>query len=176
MPDFSLSPSRLAECRRTRLSCSTLICGCCWASCSACQPSLPPCNLPSSSRACRISTHGCVDLRLAVVSPFVDRRHGTERALAELLERLARKEHCEIHLYAQRVEGLALTPASVPATQDSGAIIWHKVPSIPGPHLLQFVVWFFLNSFCRAWDRRVHGLRFDSVVSPGINCLDARVV
>jgi len=115
-------------------------------------------------------------LRLAVVSPFVDRRHGTERALAELLERLARKEHCEIHLYAQRVEGLALTPGGVPGSQDSGAITWHRVLSIPGPHLLQFFVWFLLNSFCRAWDRRVHGLRFDSVVSPGINCLDARVV
>ena len=115
-------------------------------------------------------------MRLAVVSPFVDRRHGTERALAELLERLARKEHCEIHLYAQRVEGLALTHAGVPSSQPSGAIIWHEVPSIPGPHLLQFFVWLFLNSICRAWDRRVHGLRFDSVVSPGINCLDAQVV
>jgi hypothetical protein len=38
------------------------------------------------------------------VSPFVDRRHGTERALAELLERLARDYGCEIHLYAQRIE------------------------------------------------------------------------
>jgi len=115
-------------------------------------------------------------LRLAVVSPFVDRRHGTERALAELLERLARKEHCEIHLYAQRVEGLALDQPGLSYSRDSGAIIWHKVPSVPGPHLLQFLAWLFLNSTCRAWDRRVHGLRFDLVVSPGINCLDADVV
>jgi glycosyltransferase involved in cell wall biosynthesis len=115
-------------------------------------------------------------LRLAVVSPFVDRRHGTERALAESLERLARKEHCEIHLYAQRVEALVLDQAGVAHAQESGAIIWHKVPSIPGPHLVQFLAWLFLNSISRAWDRWVHGLRFDLVLSPGINCLDADVV
>jgi glycosyltransferase involved in cell wall biosynthesis len=115
-------------------------------------------------------------LRLAVVSPFVDRSHGTERALAELLERLARKEHCEIHLYAQRVEDLALDMTGNAHVQESGAIMWHKVPSIRGPHLLQFLSWLFLNSFCRAWDRRFRGFRFDLVVSPGINCLDADVV
>jgi len=115
-------------------------------------------------------------LRLAVVSPFVDRRHGTERALAELLERLTRDEHCEIHLYSQRVEGLAIAQPAVARPQGSGAILWHKVPAIPGPHLLQFLAWLFLNSLHRAWDRRVRGLRFDLVLSPGINCLDADVV
>lgn len=115
-------------------------------------------------------------MRLAVVSPFVDRRHGTERALAELLDRLAHKEHCEIHLYAQRVEDFSLDQTPISYAQDSGEIIWHKVPSIPGPHFLQFLVWLFLNSFFRAWDRWVHGVRFDLVVSPGINCLDADVV
>jgi glycosyltransferase involved in cell wall biosynthesis len=120
--------------------------------------------------------HGCADLRLAVVSPFVDRRHGTERALAELLERLARQEHCEIHLYAQRVEGLALAQSRVANSQYSGAIIWHKVPAIPGPHLLKFLAWLFLNSICRARDRWIRGVRFDLVLSPGINCLDADVV
>ena len=34
----------------------------------------------------------------------MDRRHGTERALSELLERLAHKYKCEVHLYSQRVE------------------------------------------------------------------------
>jgi glycosyltransferase involved in cell wall biosynthesis len=115
-------------------------------------------------------------LRLAVVSPFVDRCHGTERALAEVLECLARKEDCEIHLYAQRVEGLSLVEPGAAGSQDSGAIIWHKVPSIPGPYLMQFLAWLFLNSFCRAWDRWIHGLRFDHVLSPGINCMDADVV
>jgi UDP-glucose:(heptosyl)LPS alpha-1,3-glucosyltransferase len=115
-------------------------------------------------------------LRLAVVSPFIDRRHGTERALAELLERLARTEHCEVHLYAQRVEDLALDQPGVRRAQGSGGIFWHKVPSTPGPHLSKFILWLFLNSVCRAWDRRVHGLHFDLVLSPGINCFDADVI
>ncbi len=115
-------------------------------------------------------------MRIAVVSPFVDRRHGTERALAELLERLARDGRCEIHLYAQRVEDLALDRPAAPRGKGSGAIVWHKVPSIPGPHLLQFLSWLLLNSFCRRWDRWVHGVRYDLVLSPGINCLEADVV
>ncbi len=115
-------------------------------------------------------------MRLAVVSPFVDRRHGTERALAELLERLAGQHHCEIHLYAQHVEGLALAQTGAAPPHQSGSILWHRVPSVPGPHLLQFIAWLFLNSFCRAWDGMVHGLRFDLVLSPGINCLDADVI
>jgi UDP-glucose:(heptosyl)LPS alpha-1,3-glucosyltransferase len=120
--------------------------------------------------------YGCSDLRLAVVSPDVDRRHGTERALAEVLERLAGKNHCEIHLYAQRVEDLRATQPRGPRSHDAGAIIWHRVPSIPGPHLLQFLAWLLLNWACRAWDRWVHRLRFNLVLSPGINCLDADVV
>lgn len=114
-------------------------------------------------------------MRLAVVSPFVDRRHGTERALAELLERLARDYYCQIHLYAQRVEDLALGESPSPKGQQ-GSITWHKVPAIPGPHLVQFLFWLFANAFCRWWDRCAHGLQVDLVFSPGINCLDADVV
>jgi UDP-glucose:(heptosyl)LPS alpha-1,3-glucosyltransferase len=113
-------------------------------------------------------------LRLAVVSPFVDHRHGTERALAELLERLARNGQCEIHLYAQRVEDISFDRSAT--TDRMGTIVWHKVPAIPGPHLLQFVSWLFLNLFCRTWDRWVHGVRCDLIFSPGINCLDADVI
>jgi UDP-glucose:(heptosyl)LPS alpha-1,3-glucosyltransferase len=115
-------------------------------------------------------------LRLAVVSPFVDRRHGTERALAELLERLARTYRCEIHLYAQRAEDLALENGHSDSSSESGAIFWHKVPSVSGPQLLQFSCWMLLNSLCRTWDRLVHGIRFDLILSPGINCLDADMV
>lgn len=113
-------------------------------------------------------------MRLAVVSPFVDRRHGTERALVELLERLARDYGCEIHLYSQRVEDLILGPSSDHGGAQ-GSIIWHRVPSIPGPHLLQFLFWLFLNARARRRDRS-HGLHFDFVLSPGINCFSADVI
>jgi glycosyltransferase involved in cell wall biosynthesis len=115
-------------------------------------------------------------LRLAVVSPFVDRRHGTERALAELLERLARDYHCEIHLFAQRVEDLAVTNSKTPVARESGRIVWHKVPSLPAPHLVKFLGWMAANGFLRRWHRIFHGLSFDLVLSPGINCLNADVI
>ena len=115
-------------------------------------------------------------MRVAVVSPFVDRRHGTERALAELLERLARNYGCEIHLYAQRVEGLALSDRNAARSSESGAIFWHKVPSIPGPHVVQFLAWIFFNGLLRRIDTSLRGWSFDLVLSPGINCLHANVV
>jgi glycosyltransferase involved in cell wall biosynthesis len=65
-------------------------------------------------------------LRLAVVTPFIDRQHGTERALAELLDRLRRDYACEIHLYAERVADLSVIsppdrkPAIPPAIHNEG--------------------------------------------------------
>jgi UDP-glucose:(heptosyl)LPS alpha-1,3-glucosyltransferase len=115
-------------------------------------------------------------LRLAVVSPFVDRRHGTERALAELLDRLARTYQCEIHLYAEQVEDLAWHDRRAAPTGEKGAIFWHKVPALPGPLLTRFSLWIFLNSLLRWYHRIFRGLSFDLVLSPGINCLDADVV
>ena len=115
-------------------------------------------------------------MRLAVVSPFVDRRHGTERALAELLERLARTYHCEIHLYANRVEDLPVSHTGGVLPPGTGGIFWHKVPSVPGPHLLQFFCWFYLNRLWRWAHAFSRGTSFDLVLSPGINCLDADVV
>jgi glycosyltransferase involved in cell wall biosynthesis len=115
-------------------------------------------------------------LRLAVVSPFVDRRHGTERALSELLERLARDYGCEIHLYSQRVEDLPVNDPPSARSAESGVILWHKVPSVRGPHLAQFLAWMFLNGFLRKWHEFFGGARYDLVLSPGINCLHPDVV
>jgi len=115
-------------------------------------------------------------LRLAVVSPFVDRRHGTERALAELVERLAGKYRCEVHLYAQRVEDLAITSGRGAGAASCGAISWHRVPCLPGPPVLQFIAWVFVNRAVRRWDAAFHSLTFDLVLSPGINCFDADVI
>jgi glycosyltransferase involved in cell wall biosynthesis len=115
-------------------------------------------------------------LRIAVVSPFVDRRHGTERALAELLERLARDYGCEIHLYAQRVEDLSISDPRAARSKESGVIFWHKVPSIPCPHVAQFLAWMFLNGFLRWWHTAFGRASYDFVLSPGINCLHPDVV
>lgn len=115
-------------------------------------------------------------MRLAVVSPFVDRRHGTERAIAELLERLARDYQCEIHLYSQRVEDLAVTAPPSRRNASRGYIYWHKVPRIPGPHLLSFLGWVCLNGLYRKWETWFGSGRCDLLLSPGINCLHPDVV
>ncbi len=101
--------------------------------------------------------------RLAVVSPFVDRHHGTERYVAEWVSRLA--DQFEIHVYSQSVEGL-----------DSSRISWHKISKLPGPHILNYLWWFTCNQLRRRWDARFAGLRYDLTFSPGINCLDADVI
>jgi UDP-glucose:(heptosyl)LPS alpha-1,3-glucosyltransferase len=101
--------------------------------------------------------------RVAVVSPFIDKRHGTERHLAEWLPRLANRY--EIHLYSQRVEDM-----------DLSNIVFHPIPRIPGPHLFNYLWLFAANHFCRWRDRRFRGLIYDLLFTPGINCLDADVI
>jgi glycosyltransferase involved in cell wall biosynthesis len=116
-------------------------------------------------------------MRLTVVSPFLDRLHGTELCIIEQIERLASRHSWEIHLYSQSVKdvrGLQLVTDLVADSQDS--IFWHRVPALPGPHLLNYLWWFFANHWQRWRDRRSGRVRPDLVYSPGINCLDADVI
>ena len=79
--------------------------------------------------------------RIAVVTPFLYKRHGTERCVAEQVERLVAEYGYEVHVYSERVE-------------DVGApITWHRVPTFPGPHLFRYVWWFLANHLWRWWDR-----------------------
>jgi UDP-glucose:(heptosyl)LPS alpha-1,3-glucosyltransferase len=98
-----------------------------------------------------------------VVSPFIDKRHGTERGLVEWLTRL--ESDYDIHLYSQRVEDM-----------DLPTFTWHRIPTLPGPHLVNYLWWFAANHFYRWRDRRFHGLGFDLVFTPGVNCFDADVI
>jgi UDP-glucose:(heptosyl)LPS alpha-1,3-glucosyltransferase len=100
--------------------------------------------------------------RIAVVSPFVDKQHATERCVAEQLERLS--GNYEFHVYSTRVADL-----------DLGRIIWHRIPSIPGPYLFKYV-WFFCANHLWRWFGQVSGIDFDLTYSPGINCLDANLI
>jgi UDP-glucose:(heptosyl)LPS alpha-1,3-glucosyltransferase len=115
-------------------------------------------------------------LRIAVLSPFVDRRHGTERSLAEILQGLAERHGHEIHLYSQRVADLQVTPFDNRAQTSSLRIFWHRVPSIPAPHLFAFLFWILANRLCRLRDRWLHHLHYDAVFSPGINATDADLI
>jgi len=113
-------------------------------------------------------------LRVAVVSPFLDRRHGTERCIVEQVERFAAQQGAEIHLYSQRVDDLANV---VPYPDCSpGHIVWHRVPRIPGPHILGYIWWFVANHVRRRWDAKIHGVKYDLTYSPGINAIDADAI
>jgi glycosyltransferase involved in cell wall biosynthesis len=101
--------------------------------------------------------------RLIVVSPYLDKRHGTERRVTEWISRLA--DRFEIHVYSQRVEDI-----------DFDKITWHRIPKLPGPHLFNYIWWFIANHAWRSWQRRFRGIHPDIVFSPGINCFDADVV
>ncbi|HTZ73631.1 MAG TPA: glycosyltransferase family 4 protein [Candidatus Aquilonibacter sp.] len=71
----------------------------------------------------------------------------------------------EFHIYSQRVEDF-----------DPSTFTYHRVPELPGPHLLNYLWWFGANEVRRAWDAHVRGLKYDLVFSPGINCFDADVI
>jgi glycosyltransferase involved in cell wall biosynthesis len=101
--------------------------------------------------------------RIAIVSPFIDKRHGTERRIAEWITRLP--QEYEIHIYSQSVEDVDLV-----------RMRWHRVPKIPGPHLLNFLWWLAANHLWRWWDSRVQGLRPDLVYTAGTNCWDADLI
>jgi glycosyltransferase involved in cell wall biosynthesis len=117
-------------------------------------------------------------MRIAVISPFLDRSHGTERCLIEQLEKFPLLPGTEIHIYAQRVQDLlGVTRYKFgQSTNPDAHLFWHHVPSIPGPHLLRFAFWFFANRCCRWWGAKHRGLKFDLVYSPGINATDADAI
>jgi len=117
-------------------------------------------------------------LRIAVVSPFLDRQHGTERCVVEQIDHFLRHPGCEIHIYSQSIRDLDVvrfrrSGASPPT---AGKAIWHRIPALPGPHLLNFLWWYFSNQALRWFHQKFRGLRFDLVFSPGINCGDAGAI
>jgi UDP-glucose:(heptosyl)LPS alpha-1,3-glucosyltransferase len=100
--------------------------------------------------------------RIAVVSPFLDKQHATERCVAEQLERLA--GDYEFHVYSTKVSDI-----------DLRSIIWHRIPFLPGPYVFRYV-WFFCANHLWRWFGRASGIDFDLTYSPGINCLDADLI
>jgi len=99
---------------------------------------------------------------IAVVSPFIDKHHGTERRVAEFVSRLA--DEYEFHIYSNRVEDV-----------DLARVIWHRIPALRSPHLIAYLWWLAANHIWR-WRDRNKGIVPDIVYSPGINCFDADAI
>ncbi len=115
-------------------------------------------------------------MQIVVVSPFLDRRHGTERCIIEQIERLSSKYGWGIHLFSQHVENIDGLLTEAPKGSGTGFICWHKVSDIPSPHLLKFLWWFFANRSARKRALKRLEERSLLVYSPGINCLDANAI
>jgi glycosyltransferase involved in cell wall biosynthesis len=117
-------------------------------------------------------------LRLAVVSPFLDRQHGTELCITEQIERFVSKKNWNVELYSQKVSQVneIRSVMELSSSDVVGSIIWHPVSDIPGPHLLKYLWWFCANRLQRWRDGLSGKVRPDLVYSPGINCFDADVI
>ncbi len=102
-------------------------------------------------------------VRIAIVSPFIDKRHGTEKRIAEWITRLP--QDYEIHIYSQRVEDV-----------DTQRMRWHRIPKLPGPHIMNFLWWLAANHLWRWWDANFRDLRPDLVYTAGTNCFDADLI
>jgi glycosyltransferase involved in cell wall biosynthesis len=115
-------------------------------------------------------------LQIVVVSPFLDRRHGTELCIIEQIERLSSKYGWGIHLFSQHVENVNGLLTEDPKSTGTGFIRWYSVSDIPAPHLLKFLWWFFANRAVRKSALKRLENRALLVYSPGINCLDANAI
>ncbi len=102
---------------------------------------------------------------IAVITPFLDRCHGSERCLAEQVERIA--HHYPVCVYTQRATGLDLS---------SGNISVRRIPGIPGPHIIKYIWFFVANHIVRGYDAAVRGARYPVRYSPCVNCLDANLI
>lgn len=115
-------------------------------------------------------------MEIVVVSPFLDRCHGTELCIVEQIERLSSNYGWGIHLFSHRVEGVNGVVTEDSKGAGSGFIRWYKVADIPGPHLLKYLWWLFANQTLRKRVLRHYRGRPLLVYSPGINCLDANAI
>jgi len=99
--------------------------------------------------------------RIAIVSPEMHRRGGTERGNAEVMARLARTHR--ICLFAHLWE-----------PDDTPNICFHRVPVLPWPGLIRFLSFYFFATRAVRHAARAHG-NFAAVYSPGANCAEVQV-
>jgi glycosyltransferase involved in cell wall biosynthesis len=100
--------------------------------------------------------------RLAIISPFLNKSHGSERIVVEWLSHLS--DEFDIHVYSQQVEDL-----------ESARFTWHRIPKIPFPHLFDFL-WFLAACHLVIRWHRFRGLRYDLTFSSGANYPGADVI
>ncbi len=101
-------------------------------------------------------------LRIAVVTPELHRRGGTERGTFEIVEKLAREHQVCLFAHLWVPDG----------TRD---ICFHHVPVLPWPGIVRFLS-FFSAATLAVWREEGRRGSFDAVYSPGPNCRQVQVV
>jgi len=96
--------------------------------------------------------------------------------IVEQIERFVQQNDWTIELYAQQVSQVdGIRPVERSKNPPAG-IYWHRISGVPGPHLLKFIWWFFVNHWRRWQDNRSGRVRPDLIYTPGTNCLDADLI
>lgn len=101
--------------------------------------------------------------RIAVVSSFLDKSHGSERIIVEWLSNLP--EAFDVHIYSQRVEDI-----------DLSRFKWHRIPKFPAPFLVDFLWWLVACRIWIGWHQRFGGARYDLIFSSGVNYPGADII
>jgi glycosyltransferase involved in cell wall biosynthesis len=101
--------------------------------------------------------------RLIVLSPFLDKSHGSERVLVEWLSHLP--DAFDVHIYSQSIKDL-----------DPTKFCWHRIPKLPGPHLFNFLWWLVASHLMVRWARRPLPLGRDLVFGSGADFPEADVI
>lgn len=98
--------------------------------------------------------------------------------MVEQIEHYLQQPGCEVHIYSQSVRDLEVVAwqGNSGASNRAGKAIWHKIPQLPGPHLFNYIWWYFANQWLREFHRKLGSLEFDVIFSPGINCSDANAI
>jgi UDP-glucose:(heptosyl)LPS alpha-1,3-glucosyltransferase len=95
-------------------------------------------------------------LRIAVVTPELHRKRGTERVTSEMVVRLAAQH--DVHVFAHYFRA-----------EDYPGVQFHRVPVLPWPGLATFLSFYYVSeSVVKRVARRAGA--FDVVYSPGPNC------
>ncbi len=102
-------------------------------------------------------------MRLAVVTPSVNPRGGTEKCLSWLIEDLS--PHCNLTVFAGEV-----------SDTDSSRCRVVKLPMIRHPRLLRYLSFLLANTLALILTRVLGKRRFDLVLSTGADCLFSDVV
>jgi len=88
-----------------------------------------------------------------------------------LLQQLTAEHGVDVDLYSQRVADLAVSPAESPPRYRKGLdeFFGAEFSSIPGPHLFQFIWWYFANRFRAVARQNVPRIRSRFALLAGIN-------